>query len=178
MILVNKVRLFSLLLSVIALLVSCTFSSSRKKKDILQKTDAMIDREIDFGNDSVMHKNTIKIITLIADTGDCTTCSMQVYDWYLRKLDLNNKALKCDIVYILNDSVRLSADIQKLMGYYNLYYTTYLQYFTVNNKEIASSMFKTFLVGKDNRIKLVGSPLDNEKLWKLYKKIIQEELVD
>lgn len=173
--LMNKVWLLGGILSLILLQVSCAFSSSENKRTMLQEANAMLGQEIDFGNDSVIYESTLKIITLVADTGDCTTCSMQVYDWYLYKLDLNNKSLKCDIVYILHDSVRLNSEVQKLLGYYNLYYTTNLKCFVDRNKGIATSTFNTFLVGKDNRIKLVGSPLNNERLWSLYKEVIKKE---
>ena len=38
-----------------------------------------------------------KILILMPDTGDCTTCAMQVYDWYIYKLDLDKHELNCDI---------------------------------------------------------------------------------
>lgn len=173
MISVGKVLQFILLLSVLLSFVSC---SNKKKYHMIQMADAMIGREIKWSNDSIMHEKTLKIITIIPDTGSCTTCSMQVYDWYLYKLDLNNKGLECDIIYVLGDSIELEPEIQKLLGYYNLYYTNCFQSFAESNKEILACTFKTFLVDKNNRIKLVGSPLNNENLWKLYKEVIKKEL--
>lgn len=46
---------------------------------MIQMADAMIGREIKWSNDSIMHEKTLKIITIIPDTGSCTTCSMRMF---------------------------------------------------------------------------------------------------
>ena len=115
-----------------------------------------------------------KKLILMPDTGDCTTCAMQVYDWYIYKLDLDKHELNCDIIYVLNDSVRLDKSIANLMKRYKLNYIANLSSFYSENKILKDVPFTTFLIDKANKIKLVGSPIDNDKLWKLYKQALQK----
>lgn len=132
------------------------------------------------GQEIVLEKGLIdtlkesKILILIPDSGDCTTCTMQIYDWYIYKLDLDKHLLNCDIVYVLNDSIKLNKSIINLMESYKLNYLAELSSFYSENKILKNIPFTTFLINKDNKIILVGSPIGNDKLWKLYKRELQK----
>lgn len=155
------------------LLLFCIYSCDNKTNttDYVKK---IIGLRIKFEKDMADTLKESKILILMPDTGDCTTCAMQIYDWYIYKLDLDKHGLKCDILYILNDSVILNKSIGKLMEHYKLHYKTNLNSFYSNNRIFKKIPFTTFLIDKYNKIKLVGFPINNDKLWKLYKQTLHE----
>lgn len=151
---------------------SCT--GLNKKKEIQSQVEALIGHEVGFGSaDSLSGKP--RILILVPDTGDCTTCTMQIYDWYVYKLDIEKNKLDCNIVYLLHDSARLSSDIQKIMGQYHLYNGGKLNEFIGRNTFLKGSSFNTLLLDKNNTIQLVGDPIADEELWKLYKEVLAED---
>ena len=42
------------------------------------------------------------------------------------------------------------------------------------NPNLTKTRFNTFLLDKENRVVLVGSPANNDKLWELYKQQIRK----
>ena len=135
----------------------------------------IIGTKIELSSDSLFQEKIFpKILVVVEDTGECTTCTMQVYDWYLYKLDLDEHNLSCDIIYILNDSVSLSSEIKSLLGYYHLNYIKDTNTFLNQNEWIRKNSIRTFLIDKEGHIQLVGSPIGNMKLWTLYKNKIEK----
>mgnify|MGYP000925728807 FL=1 len=43
------------------------------------------------------------------------------------------------------------------------------------NKFPKNPQYQTFLLDKDNKILLIGSPIGNHHIWNLYKQIIKKE---
>lgn len=173
MILINRKNntLFACLIS-FCFITACHFSD---RKTIVKDTiKSMIGKKVQLTHDSICETISSKIIVLVKDTGDCSTCSMHVYDWYVYNLDLQNRELPCDIIYILNDSAQLNSDVKSLMGYYKLHYVTGISNFLSKNDFVKEEMFPVFLIDSNNVIKVVGSPVGSPELWKLYKREIQK----
>ncbi len=97
---------------------------------------------------------------------------MQVYDWYIYKLDLEKRNINCDIIYVLNDSIKLDKNINDIIHRYGLLQVKNLSLFYSKNRYLKDIPFTTFLIGKDNKIKLIGSPI----IWNLYKQLLDSEL--
>ena len=93
-----------------------------------------------------------KILILVPDTGDCMTCAMQVYDWYIYKLDLEKHKLECEIIYILDDSVKINKNVANLINRYNLHQVSCLSLFYAKNPILKDAPFTTFLVDKNNKM--------------------------
>lgn len=59
----------------------------------------------------------------------------------------------------------------------SIIYVDTTQHFRRHNPNIPSDvMFHTFLLDSDNKVILVGSPIQNNRIQNLFKKIIKEEL--
>lgn len=157
--------------ALIFLLSLLFYSCNSKKQDKIAEVSNLIGREVEI-NDLNIDLSSNKILILVGDTADCTTCAMQIYDWYIYKLDLDKHDLDCDVIYILNDSIRLDSNVKMLMKRYNLHYKRGLSSFMRRNQILNNNSFTTYLIDKNNRIQLVGSPIENEHLWKLYKKVL------
>lgn len=148
------------------------FSCQNAKNKRISDVEELLGREINIPNRNI--ERNCKILILVTDTADCATYAMQIYDWYVYKLDLNKQHLDCDVIYVLNDSVELSSQVVSLMDRYQLCCETGLSSFWAENESLKEVSFTTYLLDADNKIRLLGSPIDNIHLWKLYKKVLRE----
>lgn len=82
---IYKVKSFILILLTSLLYISC----NNKKSDISEQIKSR-NKTINLDGSIIDTLQTSKILILVPDTGDCTPCTMQVYDWYIYKLDLKN----------------------------------------------------------------------------------------
>lgn len=94
---IYKVKSFILILLTSLLYISC----NNKKSDISEQIKSLRNKTINLDGSIIDTLQTSKILILVPDTGDCTPCTMQVYDWYIYKLDLKKHNINCDIIYIL-----------------------------------------------------------------------------
>lgn len=173
MILISRKNIVMLAgLIVFCFVTACHFSD--RKAVVKDAIKSMIGKKMQLTQDSICENVSSKIIILGKDTGDCSTCSMHVYDWYVYNLDLQNRKLSCDIIYILNDSSQLNSEVKALLGYYKLYYVAGVSNFLSENDFIKKDMFQVFLIDSNNIIKVVGSPIGKPELWNLYKREIQK----
>ena len=154
------------------LLYICYYVTTRGEEYV--KISGISGMKVGYPLDSLYSDASPCILVLVGDTGRCTTCTMQVNEWYLYKLDLMEKALPCHILYILNDSVRFVEEVDSLISYYKLRYLKDYNRFAAQNPFIIQSGYDTFLLDKEGRVSLVGSPFANDKLWELYKKQIKK----
>ena len=123
--------------TIIGVLMSFAIYFCSKKYKVSKTVSNTIGMRIDICSDSLFSQKKIpRILILVVDTGECTTCSMQVYDWYIHKLDLEEHNLSCDILYVLNDSLNLSKEIESLLGYYKLHYIKNANCFIDRNESI------------------------------------------
>lgn len=156
-------------LFVLLLCMACHRKSQKNPLDVLE---AVLEKKLVTGPDRIWQKNCPKIITILTDTGACTTCSLQFRDWYHYKIALENEQLECDIIYVLSDSIQITPVIADLFRNYPLHYVTGAETMLRENK-LSDCPFRTFLVDSLQQIKLAGSPLYNARLWNLYKKVLK-----
>lgn len=148
------------------------YSCNSKDSDISEQIKDLRNKTINLDECITDTLQTAKILILIPDTGNCTPCTMQVYDWYIYKLDLEKRNINCDIIYVLNDSIKLDKNINDIIHRYGLLQVKNLSLFYSKNRYLKDIPFTTFLIGKDNKIKLIGSPI----IWNLYKQLLDSEL--
>ena len=63
----------------------------------------------------------------------------------------------------------LSSEIISMLSIYKINYSYSLNDFLNLNPVLKESKYNIFLLSSENKILLVGNPVENEKLWYLYK---------
>lgn len=147
-----------------------------KKKTILCELDKVIGQHVQLPNDTVFRDGHTKILILVEDTGDCSPCSMGINEWYIYHLDMEYRGLRGDIIYILKEGIHLPLSVDTILEQYGLY--KYYDYgdLTEQNDFLQECGYSTFLISSDNSVLLVGSPLDEPKLWNVYRKALDEQM--
>ena len=112
-----------------------------------------------------------KILTYI-DSVDCIGCQFDIYNWK-RFID------SCDDSIVNFIFVVCSPDYEFLeyaLNEFHFNIPVIYDYIDVFNKinHFPPAPYRTFLLDKDNRVVLVGSPLHSPQLWDLYKRTIQK----
>lgn len=151
---------------------SCDFLSNRNV--LLEKTERILSSKITFYEDSLFKSKIMKLLILVPDTGECAKCQMMVYHWKMYKEDLNERNIECDFIYLLNDSLNLDESTLSLIKSVGMNSSNGLLKLYELNKDVPLKVFDAYLVDKDNRIRLVGNPVQNIDLWSLYRTKMKE----
>lgn len=126
------------------------------------------------------HHNKVKIVVYLDSLG-CEDCKL--YD--LLKMDrlLESHSIFCDefvVLYILHPSSHLSKNVGGMLEVIDFNYPVFIDFngdFEKENPFLPSrNLFHSFLLNRENKIILVGSPLNNTKMWDLYNRQIQKIL--
>lgn len=116
-----------------------------------------------------------KIVNYI-DTNGCTECRMKLFDWQLLKEEADSLHLDVAFIFIawVNDYEYLE-NLQKINHFDTpILYDRTGKADSLNHFPEAPGL-QTFLLDKNNRIILIGSPVGNETLWNLYKKTMRKK---
>lgn len=112
-----------------------------------------------------------KLVSYFDATG-CTSCKLkELYVW--RRMLALDSISSC--LFVFNTS-KMEAPVQTLSNYRFNYpmYMDSLQIFEHCYPQLSKiQQFHTFLLDRDNRVILVGSPIGNSKMWNLYKSTIE-----
>lgn len=126
--------------------------------------------------DSILNNEKYKILVINNDTTDCISCKLQVNKWYIYNLELEKLNLNCDVIYVLNNDI-IEKEIIHILKNYNLKSYCIYNKFIQDNLFISDFPYNTFLLSDDNKILLIGDPINNKKLWKLYKEKIERPML-
>jgi len=114
-------------------------------------------------------------IVVFSDSSNCNACDIRFPLWKIKYKELNLLYGDIGLIYIINTSdiadMELNANIVNAAGL-RLYDTKGI--FSKNNQVFNQREFNVFLIDRDNKIILVGNPLENHKLYALYKRAIEE----
>jgi hypothetical protein len=82
------------------------------------------------------------------------------------------------VIVIMNPSDIETADytLADMRFHHTVFYDLDGSFERLNPHLPANELFHTFLLNKDNKVVLVGNPIRNEMLWKLYKEQIQNKI--
>ena len=114
----------------------------------------------------------LKIITSV--NASCATCVSYINDWHSFSEELISKDISIPIVPIFysDDDFQLlfySCEESRIPTFNFPFYLDYKDEFSnLNTFVTENDSFKTMLIGKDNKILLIGSPLESEKIKELY----------
>lgn len=163
----------------------CIVSCSAKKEKIKNIVQTWQTKEILFPNNlkvKVYGKDTIcsidnkkyKILNYI-DTSGCTACQLKLYEWKLLKDEVDSLKLNTDFIFIVYLQDYRELELMQCKNKFNvpLYYDLQ-DSFNKLNKLPQFQTFRTFLLDTNNRVLLIGNPINNPKLWSLYKKEISK----
>jgi hypothetical protein len=113
-------------------------------------------------------------IVVYSDSSNCNACDIRFPMWKIRYKELSLKNNNIGLIFIINtediNDLELNADAVNSPGL-RLYDTQSL--FKKNNHIFNNRAFHVFLIDQDNKVILVGNPLDNHRLYALYKKAIE-----
>ena len=119
-----------------------------------------------------------KYTMVVYTDGDCGKCISDLYQWKLflkknRKVlsDVNEKF----IIYS-NNFIRFEYTTEKARLFLPYYYDSLNSYTSLN--KIDDPVLYTLLLDNKNKIKLIGSPLHNPAMLKLYQKVLSESIND
>lgn len=129
-----------------------------------------------YGRDTVcpdLFSREFKILNYI-DTNGCTECRLKLFEWQLLQEEADSLGLDVSLIFVAwVKNFKQLEGIQKINRF-----TTPLLYDRTGQADSLNHFpeipgFQTFLLDKDNRVVLIGSPINNEPLWNLYKKTIR-----
>ena len=121
-----------------------------------------------------MYANQYKVLNYI-DTNGCTMCHLKLYEWRLLKKEIDSLKLNISFIFIahLKDYSNLKK-LQKINKFPIPIIEDITGIMTKQNNLPTNPLFQTFLLDSTNKILIVGNPINNPKLWNLYKKEIQK----
>lgn len=168
---------------VLLLLLFCVACKDYKKEAVKNMVTEHVGTKVNFP-DSLLYRSLsdsivslpqkpIKVVTHI--NGECISCLNQFIDW-MEIGDSLTEAGNVDLVFYIR-----SIDFESVQGFLsevNFKYPFFIDpnsdILFNNNIPLNKSTLHTFLLDKDNKIVLIGSPLGNPKLADLYKHQIQQ----
>lgn len=176
----NNVIIINILL---CFLLSCR--SSQKENEVKQIVETWQGREINvptnvrytiFGHDTIcsdIWNKPYKILVYLDSVG-CTACRFDQKQW--KKIIISCDSLQQSIGFIFiihsSDYEMFESDLIAKNFYYPVIYDFTNDFFKENH--FPQPPYNTFLIDKYNKVLLTGSPINNPKMWELYKKTITQ----
>lgn len=125
------------------------------------------------GDDSILIKDTsVYDFTILSyiDTLGCENCKLQLNGWknYINKVLSTSRY---NVKFAFYFSTRNVGKIKNILEQQNFFYPVYFDYsdsLNILNKLPKQFRYQTFLLDKDNKVILVGNPIINENINKLY----------
>lgn len=134
--------------------------------------DARILGRDTFCND--LFDKQLKVLIYI-DSSGCTPCRMHLFQWNEVIKECKEYVDHLAFIFVVHTDNPKKIDIicEQNKFDYPIFYDCLGKMEQLNHfpKQAA---FQTFLLEKDNKVKLIGDPLGNQKLMNLYMKIINE----
>ena len=162
----------------IFLLIGCTSNSRRSYiknvigSELIIPSDLLI-----IGESSCSYLNYVRKplkIIVYSDSTNCLACDIKLPTWKIKYKELSLINKNIGIVFIINtnntDDIELIANVTKIPGF-RLYDPQGM--FKEMNHLHDHRDLHVFLLDQDNKVLLIGNPLDNYKLYDLYKQAIE-----
>jgi len=130
------------------------------------------------GHDTVcssIFKYRFKVLVYIDSVG-CSACKLKLSGWKAIIDSCKLKAYDITFLFVVQSNNYIAFE-QKL-------YTDHFEYpiiydpnneFNKLNKLPKEEQFRTFLLDENNRVVLISSPIDNAKMWNLYKTVLESK---
>lgn len=174
-------------ISLFLLLLFLTISScNTKKREINRLVKAWSNKEILFPDQLEAHifgrdTNCPEIwdakykILNFTDTSGCTECKMQLYGW--QQLKQQTDSLQLDVSYIFIAWAEQYEELETLQWINKcdipFFYDRTGQMMQLNQFPEKES-FRTFLLDSDNRVMLIGNPVNSPDIRDLYLQVLKQ----
>lgn len=162
----------------VCLLLSLSCKENENSKENILKS--FLGKKFEFVNIKCCKYGDFKLdsrykMILYIDSAECTSCALEnnLLLWQNYKSQLND--FKIDLIIILNTS-----EEDKVKDFFELITTDYpifLDNRGVLKKQNSLLQYienKTFMVDNANRLVWIGSPIQNEKSWLIFQKMMQQ----
>ena len=116
----------------------------------------------------------IKLVTYI-DSDGCDDCSLKILrTWrgFVAEMDSVPSNIECVFIFAPKRIENLKSGLHVHRFDLPVFYDPDGAFERANPQLPANPLFHTFLLDRDNRVVLVGSPIGNPKMWELYKSTI------
>ena len=107
-------------------------------------------------------------ILLYADFTDCTNCQLILKTWQMYMKEFGEK-MDFLFYFFPQDKKELLSILKNIQFNYPIYIDEQDELNKLN-KLPTNQSFQCFLLDKDNKVVLLGNPINNYKIWELYKK--------
>ena len=171
------------------LLFSCQNNNEKVRRIRAERmVDMWLDKQIEWTNNlqwKVMEKDTFiqdistkpcKVLIYVDSTG-CNECRLQPLEWKIFQDSLRANHVEAPLYFIFQtedeimlETIFVSHDLEAL------YARDHNNGFRQANQFSKEDNILVFLLDEDNKIELVGTPLFQPQLWKLYQKQIIKHL--
>lgn len=166
------------------LLCSC---KDEKKEQISETVQAFMGKQLVIPTKSlqakIMGRDTLcpdmlsdrtKILVYV-DSSGCSPCKMELAAWSLRLQELEAEKLDIPLVFIVynKDYSELEKSLKNSFFHHPIFYDRENRADSLNHFP-KKERYKTFLLDRENKVVLVGSPANNDKLWELYLRQIKK----
>ena len=144
---------------------------------LLPETSEILYKDSLYYNSEVINNNAkLKIVTLLR--GECSSCVKDLSRWDKFYQFINSKKEVELMYYLYTQDVNLFRKYmyKSIIHQYPLIIDKKFKFVKMNELPRRNKQFQTFLLDSDNRVLLVGNPINNEKLMKLYKQEINKRL--
>lgn len=173
----------TIIITVVFLMFSCQMVRKENIKKIIQEwygKEILIPTEIEYrilGRDtasSALWDRPYKIFNYIDSIG-CSSCQLGLFKWKMLIDSCNLQQLDVGILFVIHSSDYdlLSWDLKENHFNHPVIYDYNNQFDKLNH--FPPVPYRTFLLDKDNKVKLIGSPIDSPQIWELYKKEIKQQ---
>ncbi|MDR2911258.1 MAG: hypothetical protein LBV47_07860 [Bacteroidales bacterium] len=174
-------RILINILLVIVVFYSCN-SQQKDVKNIVrewQGREIVVPQQIEYkilGRDTLctdFWNRPYKILTYIDSVG-CSSCQMGLPYWQSLIEIVEHQQLDVAIVFVIHSSnyPLLSTELKAFEFNYPVVYDYDNSFDKLNH--FPPAPYRTFLLDKDNKVQLIGSPIDTPQVWELYKKMITQ----
>ncbi|KIO47121.1 MULTISPECIES: hypothetical protein [Sanguibacteroides] len=112
-------------------------------------------------------------ILVYVDSNECSECRLQLYEWY--KKITETRAYSDSLAFLFVAHVENPKQVVILSKQNNFRYPIFFDKKGMMgklNKFPDSYQFKTFLLNEKKEVVLMGTPIGNDELWRLYKEVI------
>jgi hypothetical protein len=114
-----------------------------------------------------------KILTYIDSVG-CSSCQMGLPYWREIIESFERHQLDVAVLFVIHSSNYhlLNAELKASEFNYPVIYDYHNSFDKLNR--FPPAPYRTFLLDKDNKVRLIGSPVESPQIWELYKKVITQ----
>ncbi len=175
----NKILIVSIIFS----LTSCQVSQKEGIKKIVQEwqgKEIMAPTEMKFktlGRDTIcrhsLWNKPYKIFVYIDSIG-CTSCQLGLLEWKSIIDSCYQQQIDIGFIFAVHSSNyrQFDGEVRFNKFDYPIIYDYHNRFDKLNH--FPPAPYRTFLLDKNNKVQLIGSPINNPKMWELYKKVISQ----